>query len=79
MNKLLDLTIHSRQYFDLDKIEKAFGYIPFYDSLLSYCKRFNIKMENYGVSHFDWYAEITQEEVDKFLLNKYTSYIRKDI
>ena len=79
MNKLLDLVIHSRQYFDLDKVEKAFGYIPFYDALLSYCKRFNIKMENYRTSHFDWYAEITQEEVDKFLLNKYTSYIRKDI
>lgn len=76
MNKLLDLVSNSEKHFDLEKVEKAFGYIPFYDDIVKYCKKFNIKMENCGGTHFDWYAEIQQEEVDKYLLLKYTSFIK---
>ena len=75
--KLLDLVEISEQYFDVDKLEKVFGYLPFYNDVLTYCTKLNIKMENIGGSHFDWFAEITQDEVDKYLLMKYSAFILK--
>lgn len=75
--KLLDLAseIEEDNIFDMEKIEKDFGYYPFYDKLIQYCKAKGVA-ENYGVTHFSWYADITKEEAVEFLKNKFKEYLR---
>lgn len=76
MYKLLDLSceIEERKIFDMQKIKKDYGYLPFYDDLKKYTKD-NNKELTIGLSSFDSYGDITKNEAINYLKNKYKKYL----
>ena len=76
MNNLLDLITEieeDEKIFDMDKICTTFGYVPFFDYLKNYCKKFN-KGFNAGITSFDWVTELTKEEVIELLKKEYKNF-----
>ena len=74
MIKLIDIDFDG--IFDTEKIIKRFGYLPFYDESIRYCKSKKIRLENFGISHFDWYADITKSELLKHFKIKYKGFLK---
>ena len=76
MTKLFDLATEVQEtgLFDLEAIMHDWGYDPFYDDLVRYCKSKDVAV-NYGITRFDWIGSITKDEAIEFLKKKYSKYI----
>lgn len=66
------------KYLDTEKLDRVYGYIPCYDKVLEAVKRSGVKVENRGTSHFDWWADVTQGQVDRFLKRYYSAFLKGD-
>lgn len=74
MNNILNMVSWAEEYFDIDKMERRFNYVPCYDFVVEYCQHHDIKMRNNGGSHFDWECELNKEDVLDLMRIKYRAY-----
>lgn len=76
MINILETVKEIEQDFDMSRVSSRYGYIPFYDFVLMYCQNHKIKIQNNGVSHFDWECELNKEDIRDLLMIKYKAYYR---
>lgn len=76
MTEAIQLVAWAEQYFDCDKMEHVYGYLPAYDFVVDYCKKHGVKMYNPTGSSLDWEISLTKDQVLDILRVKYRRFYK---
>ena len=78
MIELIAAVSRAELLFDKDRLEQVYGYIPCYDRVLKAVQRSGVRMENRDGSHFGWWAEVSQDQVDRFMKRYFREFLKHD-